>query len=103
MRSPHDHDLTRGPLLGALVRLATPVVVMQLCHTLYHWIDVMWVGRLGAAATAALTTSFFAVWTVHHGNARIAAIALGHDARAHDLREFKQLLKNAVSWVTSRD
>ncbi len=56
-------DLTRGPLLGALVRLATPVVVMQLCHTLYHWIDVMWVGRLGASATAALTTSFFAVWT----------------------------------------
>ena len=56
-------ELTRGPLLGALVRLATPVVVMQLCHTLYHWIDVMWVGRLGAAATAALTTSFFAVWT----------------------------------------
>ena len=57
------YDLTRGPLLAALVRLATPVVVMQLCHTLYHWIDVMWVGRLGAAATAALTTSFFAVWT----------------------------------------
>lgn len=56
-------DLTRGPLLGALVRLAAPVVVMQLCHTLYHWVDVMWVGRLGAAATAAVTTSFFAVWT----------------------------------------
>lgn len=59
-----SHDLTRGPLLGALVRLAAPVVVMQLCHTLYHWVDVMWVGRLGAAATAAVTTSFFAVWTM---------------------------------------
>ena len=58
-----EHDLTRGPLLGALVRLAAPVVAMQLCHTLYHWIDVMWVGRLGATATAAVTTSFFAVWT----------------------------------------
>ena len=56
-------DLTRGPLLGALVRLATPVVVMQIAHTLYHWIDVVWVGRLGAEATAALTTSFFALWT----------------------------------------
>lgn len=55
-------DLTRGPLLGALVRLATPVVVMQVAHTLYHWIDVMWVGRLGATATAALTTAFFAMW-----------------------------------------
>ncbi len=57
-------DPTRGPLLSALVRLAAPVVIMQLCHTLYHWIDVMWVGRLGATATAAVSTSFFAVWTV---------------------------------------
>ena len=45
------------------MRLAAPVVVMQVAHTLYHWIDVMWVARLGATATAALTTSFFAVWT----------------------------------------
>ena len=45
-------DPTRGRLLSALVRLATPVVIMQLCHTLYHWVDVMWVGRLGATATA---------------------------------------------------
>ena len=57
-------DPTRGPLLSALIRLAAPVVVMQLCHTLYHWVDVMWVGRLGATATAAVSTSFFAVWTV---------------------------------------
>ncbi len=57
-------DPTRGPLLSALVRLAAPVVVMQLCHTLYHWVDVMWVGRLGATATAAVSTSFFAVWTM---------------------------------------
>ena len=57
-------DATRGPLLSALVRLAAPVVVMQLCHTLYHWVDVMWVGRLGATATAAVSTSFFAVWSV---------------------------------------
>ena len=80
MRSPHD--LTRGPLLGALVRLATPVVVMQLCHTLYHWIDVMWVGRLGAAATAALTTSFFAVWTVF-ALADLAGVAVAATVARH--------------------
>jgi putative MATE family efflux protein len=77
-----SRDLTQGPLLGALVRLATPVVVMQLCHTLYHWIDVMWVGRLGPAATAALTTSFFAVWTVF-ALADLAGVAVAATVSRH--------------------
>jgi putative MATE family efflux protein len=58
-------DSTKGPLLRALVRLATPVVVMQACHTLFHLVNVMWVGRLGASATAAVTTSFFLLWTLY--------------------------------------
>ena len=57
-------DATRGPLLSALVRLATPIVVMQACHTAFHLVNVMWVGRLGAAATAAVTTAFFCLWTI---------------------------------------
>ncbi len=58
-------DSTKGPLLGALVRLATPVVIMQACHTAFHLVNVMWVGRLGASATAAVTTSFFLLWTLY--------------------------------------
>jgi putative MATE family efflux protein len=58
-------DATRGPLLSALVRLAAPVVVMQACHTAFHLVNVMWVGQLGAAATAAVTTSFFLLWTLY--------------------------------------
>jgi len=57
-------DATRGPLLRALVRLAAPVVVMQACHTAFHLVNVMWVGRLGAASTAAVTTAFFLLWTI---------------------------------------
>jgi putative MATE family efflux protein len=57
-------DATRGPLLRALVKLATPVVLMQACHTAFHLVNVMWVGRLGAGSTAAVTTSFFLLWTV---------------------------------------
>src|SRR5688572_8783977 len=57
-------DSTRGPLLSALVRLATPVVVMQACHTAFHLVNVMWVGRLGAVATAAVTTAFFVLWSI---------------------------------------
>jgi len=66
-------------------------------------IDGARVEVLAYAESPSKKKKFPMVWTVHHGNARIAAIALGHDARAHDLREFKQLLKNAVAWVGSRD
>jgi type 1 glutamine amidotransferase len=39
---------------------------------------------------------------VRHGKARIAGIALGHDARAHDLPAFQTLLKNAVAWAAGK-
>jgi type 1 glutamine amidotransferase len=42
------------------------------------------------------------VFLVKHPKARIAAIALGHDARAHDLPEFKRLLDNAVKWAAGK-
>ena len=39
------------------------------------------------------------VWVVQHPQARIVAIALGHDGRVHDLPEYHQLLLNAVNWT----
>ena len=61
--SHHDsHDLLHGPLKPVILRLAGPVLALEALHTTYHLIDLFWVGRLGAAASAALTTSLFAVW-----------------------------------------
>jgi type 1 glutamine amidotransferase len=42
------------------------------------------------------------VWIVKHPKARIAGIALGHDARAHDLPPFQTLLRNAVGWAAGK-
>ncbi|HSH95315.1 MAG TPA: PVC-type heme-binding CxxCH protein, partial [Roseimicrobium sp.] len=42
------------------------------------------------------------VYVVQHPKARIAAIALGHDARAHDLPEFKKLLINSINWSAGK-
>lgn len=39
------------------------------------------------------------VFVVKHPKARIAGLTLGHDARAHDLPEFKTLLVNCIEWV----
>ncbi len=40
------------------------------------------------------------VWITDHPSARIVGIALGHDARTHDLDAFKKLLSNAVKWAS---
>ncbi len=57
-------DLLRGPLLPAILRIAGPVLALEAVHVGYHLINLFWVGRLGAAASAALVTSIFATWTM---------------------------------------
>ena len=42
------------------------------------------------------------VFVVKHPQARIVGFALGHDARAHDLPEYKQLLLNATKWAAGK-
>ena len=51
-----------------------------------------------AESTSSQTGKIFpSIFTVKHEKARIAGIALGHDARAHDLPAFQTILKNAVA------
>lgn len=40
------------------------------------------------------------VWITQHPQARIVGIALGHDARVHDLKAYQQILTNAVKWAS---
>jgi type 1 glutamine amidotransferase len=57
-------------------------------------------------ATATSTTkqpgTYPQVFVVKHPKSRIVGLTLGHDARAHDLREFQTLLRNAVSWAAGK-
>ncbi len=56
--SSRGRDTTQGPILGALVALAVPIVATNIFQTLYQLIDTFWVGRLGAGAVAAVSLSF---------------------------------------------
>ncbi|MES1924983.1 MATE family efflux transporter [Salinisphaera sp. T31B1] len=51
-------SLTSGSIVRALLRLAVPIVFANLLQTAYQLIDTFWVGRLGAAAVAAVSLSF---------------------------------------------
>jgi putative heme-binding domain-containing protein len=56
-----------------------------------------------AQATSPITGKTFPqVWVTEHPKARIACITLGHDGKAHELPEFKTLLKNTFRWVARK-
>src|SRR5438045_117248 len=45
-------DLTRGPILGHLLKTTSFMLVTMIFQTLYFLIDLYWVGRLGKEAVA---------------------------------------------------
>ncbi|MAF27559.1 MAG: MATE family efflux transporter [Gemmatimonadota bacterium] len=90
-RAPAPRRLTRGPISPQLLHLAWPVFVSRALHTLYGTADTAWVGRLSPEAIAAVSTCFFASWTLFAvGDIPMAgataivsrAIGAGDDARA---------------------
>ncbi|WP_458207118.1 MATE family efflux transporter [Haladaptatus sp. NG-SE-30] len=59
MPSPrHDSELTEGPLVGPMVRLAWPIVVIQLLQVAYNVADTFWLGALSSDAVGALSLAF---------------------------------------------
>src|ERR1700761_9760734 len=46
-----------GPIGTALIRLAVPIILGNVLQTGYQLTDAFWVGRLGAAAVAAVSVS----------------------------------------------
>jgi len=63
-------DLTAGPILKTLIRLAVPVTVSMVMFTIYLMVDLYFVGGLGPDAVAALSISSNAFF-IHLGLATI--------------------------------
>src|ERR1700729_2161489 len=59
-RMPYDRRklFLEGKIGTALVRLAVPIILGNIVQTGYQLTDAFWVGRLGAAAVAAVSISF---------------------------------------------
>ena len=82
-------DLTKGPMLKTLVRLAVPVTISMVMFTVYLMADLYFVGRLGPDAVAALSISSNAFF-IHLGFSAIlgtggmALIAQAFGRKAYD-------------------
>lgn len=52
------YSLTEGPIVRSLVRLAVPIMFMNILQAAYQFIDTFWVGRLGGNALASVSVGF---------------------------------------------
>ena len=60
MRSPID--LTEGKIRGTLLKLALPIMATSFIQMAYNMTDMIWIGRLGSGAVAAVGTAGFFTW-----------------------------------------
>ncbi len=96
-------DLTEGPILKTLVRLAVPVTVSMVLFTVYLLVDLYFVGRLGPDAVAALSISSNAFF-IHLGFSTVLgtggmvliAQAFGRKDYTHAANVFKQSILMAL-------
>lgn len=56
------HDLTQGSIFQALTRLALPIIATSFVQMAYSLTDMVWVGRVGSGAVAAVGTAGFFTW-----------------------------------------
>ena len=56
------YNLTEGKIVQVLFRLALPIMATSLVQLAYNLTDMIWVGRIGARAVAAVGTAGFFTW-----------------------------------------
>jgi putative MATE family efflux protein len=90
-------DLTRGPILGHLLKTTSFMLVTMLFQTLYFLIDLYWVGRLGKEAVAAVgiagNLTFLVLATTQMlgvGTTTLVSHAVGRKDHARALLVFNQ-------------
>ncbi|HHV95973.1 MAG TPA: MATE family efflux transporter [Clostridiaceae bacterium] len=55
-------DLTSGDIFGTLTKLALPIMGTSFIQMAYNLTDMMWVGKIGSGAVAAVGTAGFFLW-----------------------------------------
>ncbi len=58
MKKIQAMDLTEGPILKNLIKLAIPIMLANLLQMAYQLVDTFWLGRVGSGSVAAVSLSF---------------------------------------------
>ena len=57
-----EGNLTKGPILKTLTKLAIPIMASSFLGTLYNITDMAWIGRLGSKAVAGVGVGGMYIW-----------------------------------------
>lgn len=55
-------DLTQGKIISKLIKLSLPIMGTSFIQTAYSMTDMLWIGRVGSNAVAAVGTAGFFTW-----------------------------------------
>ncbi len=62
MTKRDTNDLTKGPILSGLVKMALPIMGTSFIQMAYNLTDMLWIGFLGSSAVAAVGIAGFFIW-----------------------------------------
>ena len=92
-------DLTTGKITEKLLKLALPIMATSFIQMAYNLIDMLWVGKVGSNAVAAVGTAGFFTWlamafiTISKVGAEVkVAQSIGE----HNIEETKTYIKSAI-------
>ena len=89
-----EGNLTKGPILKTLTKLAVPIMASSFLGTLYNITDMAWIGLLGSKAVAGVGVGGMFTW-LSQGLAAMARMG-GHPPC--DISNIKKYQKT-VKWI----
>lgn len=86
-----EGNLTKGPILKTLTKLAIPIMASSFLGTLYNITDMAWIGLLGAKAVAGVGVGGMFTWLSQGlvslarmgGQVQVASILAGENRKKH--------------------
>jgi putative MATE family efflux protein len=94
--------LTEGNIAKVMFQLALPIMGTSFVQMAYNLIDMIWVGKIGTGAVAAVGTAGFFTWLA---NAFIlipkigAEVGVAQSTGQNDLKEMKKYVKHSIQMV----
>lgn len=95
-------NLIEGSIFTSLMKLALPIIATSFVQTAYSLVDMIWVGRIGSGAVAAVGTAGFFSWLA---NAFIVIPKIGAEvgvAQAigkNDRKEAKDYVRHSIQLI----
>lgn len=92
-------DLTEGKIIDKLIKLALPIMGTSFIQMAYNMVDMIWVGKAGSSAVAAVGTAGFFPWLAM---AFVAISRVGGEVQVaqsmgkNDVEETKSYIKAAI-------